>query len=174
VAGHTNFAQWAGSVLDIEPKYVFELLQDAARIRTVSTLRADLVQHLTKASSRKVRADVIATQGVEAAQVIMTEGLVQAEKLGKKRPTAALLSSIAKDLNTPSIPQQEKRSADPLLAAVLTTAPAVVALKRAAAALRERVFTALSRRPPQVRRWKPTVRRPRSAWTPWRPRCSAS
>lgn len=104
VAGHSNFSVWAAGVLDVEPKYVFELLQDAARIRAISELGPDLAQHLTRASARKVMADVIASQGLETAQAVMTEGLAQAAEHGKKRPTASLLASIAKDLTTPSIP----------------------------------------------------------------------
>ncbi|MFB6992802.1 hypothetical protein, partial [Streptomyces sp. NPDC056304] len=69
VAGHTNFSVWAAGELDIEPKYVFEVLQDAARIRAIGELGPDLAQHLTRASARKVMAEVIASQGLEAAQV---------------------------------------------------------------------------------------------------------
>lgn len=96
VAGYTNFSVWAADVLDVEPKYVFELLQDAARIRAISELGPDLAQHLTRASARKVMAEVIASQGLETAQVVMTEGMTQAAEQGKKRPTASLLASIAK------------------------------------------------------------------------------
>ncbi|GAB1340865.1 hypothetical protein ACE1SV_74550 [Streptomyces sp. E-15] len=144
VAGHTNFAQWAAGVLDVEPKYVFELLQDAARIRTVGALGTELAQHLTRASARKVMAGVIDGHGVEFAQEVMTEGLSQAAEQGKKRPTAALLSSIAKGLAAPSIPHQEPRSeisdppAKPLIAAE------VGALTRATKAVQEQVFPALA------------------------------
>ncbi|MEU3342910.1 hypothetical protein [Streptomyces sp. NPDC006668] len=144
VAGHTNFAVWAAGVLDIEPKYVFELLQDAARIRAISELGPDLAQHLTRASARKVMAEVITSQGLETAQVIMTEGLAQAAEQGKKRPTAALLASIAKDLTTPSIPAQEQRSeiSDP--SAGPSVPAAITALERAATSLKERVYSPLA------------------------------
>ncbi|MEU0054665.1 hypothetical protein [Streptomyces sp. NPDC006309] len=144
VAGHTNFAQWAAGVLDVEPKYVFELLQDAARIRTVGALGTDLAQHLTRASARKVMAEVIGDQGVEFAEVVMTEGMSRAIKQGKKRPTAALLSSIAKELAAPTIPHQEQRSeiSDP--PAPPSATAHVEALERAANALQERVFPALA------------------------------
>lgn len=147
VAGYTNFAQWAASVLDIEPKYVFELLQDAARIRTISALGDDLARHLTRASARKVMADVIADQGVDFAQVVMAEGLSQAEQQGKKRPTAALLASIAKDLSAPSIPHQESkesRSEISDLPATPEIPPVLAALDRAAAALKQRVLPAIA------------------------------
>ncbi|MGY4966777.1 hypothetical protein [Streptomyces sp. 900105245] len=144
VAGHTNFAQWAAGVLDVEPKYVFELLQDAARIRAIGALGTDLAQHLTRASARKVMADVIYDHGVEFAQVVMTEGLSQATEQGKKRPTAALLSSIAKDLAAPAIPHQEARSEISDLPAIPSAAAELEALDRAATAVRERVFPALA------------------------------
>ncbi|MFJ8351493.1 hypothetical protein ACIQ9J_35100 [Streptomyces sp. NPDC094153] len=144
VAGHANFAVWAADVLDIEPKYVFELLQDAARIRVVGELGPDLAQHLTRASARKVMAEVITSQGLETAQVVMTEGLAQAAEQGKKRPTASLLASIAKELATPSIPAQEPRSeiSDPPAASPEPNA--LTALERAAASLKERVYAPLA------------------------------
>jgi hypothetical protein len=147
VAGHTNFAVWAGSVLDVEPKYVFELLQDAARIRAISELGPDLAQHLTRASARKVMAEVIASQGLETAQVVMTEGIAQAAEQGKRRPTASLLASIAKELTAPSIPAQEARSeiSDPPAAVTEPVVPeAVTALERAASSLKERVYSPLA------------------------------
>lgn len=147
VAGHTNFAQWAAGVLDIEPNYVFELLQDAARIRTIGELGPDLAQHLTRASARKVMADVIADQGLEAAQVVMSEGLTRAAQQGKKRPTAALLSSIAKELTTPSIPAQEKRSEisdPPAEPSTPATPAALAALERAVSSLKDRVHSPLA------------------------------
>jgi hypothetical protein len=144
VAGHTNFSVWAAGVLDVEPKYVFELLQDTARIRAISELGPDLAQHLTRASARKVMADVIASQGLETAQVVMTEGLAQASEQGKKRPTASLLASITKDLTTPSIPAQEMRSeiSDP--PTVPSVPAAITALERATASLKERVYSPLA------------------------------
>ncbi|MFI0141892.1 hypothetical protein [Streptomyces luteogriseus] len=144
VAGHTNFAIWAAGVLDIEPKYVFELLQDAARIRSISELGPDLAQHLTRASARKVMAEVITGQGLETAQVVMTEGLAQAKEQGKKRPTASLLASIARELTTPSIPVQEKRSeiSDPPAAPFVPSE--IAALERAASSLKERVYSPLA------------------------------
>jgi hypothetical protein len=133
-------AQAAG-VLDIEPKYVFELLQDAARIRAISELGPELAQHLTRASARKVMADVITTQGLEAAQVVMTEGLAQAAEQGQKRPAASLLASIVKDLTAPSVPAQEPRSeiSDPP-----TVPSAITALEQAATSLKERVYSPLA------------------------------
>jgi hypothetical protein len=145
VAGQPNFSVWAAGVLGIQPKYVFELLKDAARIRAVSELGPDLSQHLTRASARKVMADVITNQGLEAAQVVMSEGLAQAAELGLKRPTASQLEAIAKDLASPSIPQQEQRSEVPGLPTPSPPVPAsVAALERAAASLRERVYSALA------------------------------
>jgi hypothetical protein len=147
VAGHTNFAVWAAGVLDIEPKYVFELLQDAARIRAIGELGPDLAQHLTRASARKVMADVIADQGLEVAQVVMTEGLAQAAQQGKRRPTASLLASIAKELTAPSIPAQETRSeiSDPPAEPPAPVTPAAVAaLDRAVSSLKERVYSPLA------------------------------
>jgi hypothetical protein len=96
VAGHSNFSVWAADVLDVEPKYVFELLQDAERIRAISESGPDLAQHLTRASARKVMAEVISNQGLETAQVVMSEGLAKAAEKGKRRPTASVLASIAK------------------------------------------------------------------------------
>ncbi|MFC8201673.1 hypothetical protein ACFUTV_40790 [Streptomyces sp. NPDC057298] len=142
VAGQSNFSLWAAGVLGIQPKYVFELLNDAARIRAISDLGPDLTQHLTRASARKVMADVIATQGLDAAQVVMTEGVAQATEQGLKRPTASLLASIAKDLAAPSIPQQEKRSET--LPAAPPTPAAVTTLERAITTLKERVYPALA------------------------------
>ncbi|MFB7552621.1 hypothetical protein [Streptomyces sp. NPDC056154] len=144
VAGHTNFSVWAAGELDVEPKYVFEVLQDAARIRAVGELGPDLAQHLTRASARKVMAEVIASQGLETAQVVMTEGLAQAAEQGKRRPTASLLASIAKDLTTPSIPAQESRSeiSDPSAAPPVPAA--ITALERAAASLKDRVYAPLA------------------------------
>lgn len=144
VAGHTNFSLWAAGVLDVEPKYVFELLQDAARIRAISELGPDLAQHLTRASARKVMAEVIASQGLEAAQAVMSEGLAQAAEQGKKRPTASLLASIAKDLTTPSIPAQDQRSEISDLPTAPPVPAAITALERATASLKERVYSPLA------------------------------
>ena len=144
VAGHSNFSVWAADVLDVEPKYVFELLQDAERIRVISELGPELAQHLTRASSRKVMAEVISTQGLETAQVVMSEGLAKAAEQGKRRPTASALAAIAKELATPSIPAQESRSeiSDP--PTVPSVAAEVTALERAATALKERVYSPLA------------------------------
>ncbi|MCZ1012686.1 hypothetical protein [Streptomyces lydicus] len=144
VAGHTNFSLWAAGALDVEPKYVFELLQDAARIRAISELGAEHTQYLTRASARKVMAEVIDSQGLEFAQVVMSEGLAQAAKQGKKRPTASLLTSIARDLATPSIPAQEQRSEISDLPSTPPVPAAIAALERAAASLRERVHSPLA------------------------------
>ncbi|MCX4581289.1 hypothetical protein OHB41_51010 [Streptomyces sp. NBC_01571] len=144
VAGHTNFSLWAAGVLEVEPKYVFELLQDAARIRAVSELGPDLAQHLTRASARKVMAEVIAIQGLEAAQAVVSEALAQAAEQGRKRPTASLLASIAKDLTTPSIPAQEQRSEISDLPTAPPAPAAITALERATASLKERVYLPLA------------------------------
>lgn len=143
VAGHTNFARWAGGVLDIEEKYVYELLQDAARIRAIGALGEDLAQHLTKASARKVVSEVIAEHGLETARAVITEGLANAGEQGKKRPTAAMLTQAVRGITAPAIPAQDARSeiSDP----PETLAPASpTALDQAAAALRERVHAALA------------------------------
>ncbi|WP_449352110.1 hypothetical protein [Streptomyces shaanxiensis] len=144
VAGHSNFSVWAADVLDVEPKYVFELLQDAERIRAISELGPDLAQHLTRASARKVMAEVISSQGLETAQVVMSEGLAKAAEQGKRRPTASVLASIAKELTTPSIPAQESRSeiSDP--PAAPSARAEITALERAAASLKERVYPPLA------------------------------
>ncbi|MEU0032081.1 hypothetical protein [Streptomyces sp. NPDC006335] len=144
VAGHSNFSVWAADVLDVEPKYVFELLQDAERIRAISELGPDLAQHLTRASARKVMAEVISNQGLETAQVVMSEGLAKAAEQGKRRPTAAVLASIAKELTAPSIPAQESRSeiSDP--PAVPSAPSEITALERAVASLKERVYAPLA------------------------------
>jgi hypothetical protein len=144
VAGESNFSVWAADVLGIQPKYVFELLKDAARIRAVSELGPDLAQHLTRASARKVMAEVITTQGLEAAQVVITEGLTQAAEQGLKRPTASQLEAIAKDLAAPAIPQQEQRAAPVSELAAPPVPPSISALERAVTALRERVYPALA------------------------------
>ncbi|MFD5430300.1 hypothetical protein, partial [Streptomyces sp. NPDC127084] len=66
VAGHSNFGVWAGEILDVEPNYVFELLTDARRIRSLALLGEDAAQYLTRASARKVMAEVVEQQGLEA------------------------------------------------------------------------------------------------------------
>ncbi|MFI6254313.1 hypothetical protein, partial [Streptomyces sp. NPDC051016] len=111
VAGHTNFSVWAGGVLDIEPKYVFEVMKDAARIREISAaLETGWSDHLTRASARKVMATVIADQGPEAANIVLSEGVARAALEGKRRPTAALLAAVARELVAPAIPSQAGRS----------------------------------------------------------------
>ncbi|WP_181803283.1 hypothetical protein [Streptomyces shenzhenensis] len=161
MGGQSNFAVWAAGILGIQPKYVFGLLKDAARIRAISGLGPDLAQHLTRASARKVMAEVIDKQGLEAAQLVMNEGLTQAAEQGLKRPTAAQLEAIAKDLATPVIPAQEQRSeVSEAPAPELSAAAATASLERTVTALKERVYPALA--PASVRtRWTPT--RPRSA-----------
>lgn len=145
VAGQSNFSVWAAGVLGIQPKYVFELLKDAARIRSISELGPDLAQHLTRASARKVMAEVIDKQGLETAQLVMNEGLTQAAEQGLKRPTAAQLEAIAKDLATPTIPAQEQRSEFSVPPAPEPSAAAPAAsLERAVVALKERVYSALA------------------------------
>ncbi len=105
-AGHTNFSQWAGGVLGIDDKYVFELVRDAARIRAVSELGPELTQHLTMASSRQVIAEVIADHGMETARSAVSSGLADAAEQGKRRPTAAMLKEAARRLTAPAIPTQ--------------------------------------------------------------------
>ncbi|MEU2681324.1 hypothetical protein ABZ638_31055 [Streptomyces sp. NPDC007107] len=145
VAGSSNFAQWAAGVLDVDEKYVFELLQDAARIRTVGALGQDLAQHLTKASARKFVAGVITEHGLETARVVMGESLALATKLGKKRPTTAILTEVTRTLTAPAIPPQEQRSeiSDPPPDSV-KAAPELVALERATDAVRARVYAPLA------------------------------
>ncbi|WP_097893649.1 hypothetical protein [Streptomyces sp. st170] len=146
VAGHSNFAQWAGGVLGIEEQYVYEILKDAERIRAVAALGPDLVQHLTRASARKVMNDVITQHGVEVARDVMGEGIALATEQGKKRPTAALLAQVARALHTPAIPAQEQRSeiSDLPDTAPVPVAPEVVALARAAADVRTRAYSPLA------------------------------
>ena len=113
VAGHTNFAQWAGSVLDVEEKYVFELLLDASRVRAVSALGEELAQHLTKAASRKVVAEAIKAHGLETAKVAVSEGVSEAASAGKRRPTAARLAEIVHELTSPpTIPGQKSAGSE--------------------------------------------------------------
>lgn len=146
VAGHSNFAVWAGGVLDVEPKYVFELLADATRIRAIGELGPDLAQHLTRASARKVVSAAITKHGLETARDAIRDGLAEAEQQGKKRPTAEILSAAVKRLTAPSIPAQETRSeiSDPSAPSESSTAPALVALERAADHVKERAYTALA------------------------------
>lgn len=107
VAGYTNYALWAAGVLDVEEKYVFELLQDAARIRAISALGPDLTQHLTRASARKVVAEVIDAHGVEQARTIVAQGVADAAAQGKRRPTAAMLTAAVHELTAaPTVPPQ--------------------------------------------------------------------
>ncbi|MFF9922771.1 hypothetical protein [Streptomyces globisporus] len=144
VAGASNFAEWAGWVLDIEEKYVFELLKDADRIRSVASLGPDLAQHLTKASARKIMSNVITQHGVEVARDVMGEGMTKAAEQGKKRPTAALLAEVAGALKVP--PQErseisdvsESTSRPPLIASELR------AVAHAAKELRARVHAPLA------------------------------
>lgn len=145
VAGQSNFAVWAGGVLDVEPKYVFELLADAARIRAIGELGPDLAQHLTRASARKVVSEAITQHGLETARHAMREGLAEAEQQGKKRPTAAILSAAVQRLTSPAIPVQEVRSeiSDPAPTETPTD-PALAALERAADHVKERVYAALA------------------------------
>lgn len=144
VGGASNFAQWAGGVLDIEEKYVFELLKDADRIRSVAALGPDLAQHLTKASARKVMSNVITQHGVEVARDVMGEGLAKAAEQGKKRPTAALLAEVAGALQIPSqerseIPDVSESTSRPPL-----VPPELRAVAHAAKELRARVYAPLA------------------------------
>ncbi|MFJ8510786.1 hypothetical protein [Streptomyces avermitilis] len=67
VAGPYPLLGVGGGRARIEPKYGFELLQDAARIRAVSELGPGHTQHQGKASIRQVMAEVIADHGLGAA-----------------------------------------------------------------------------------------------------------
>lgn len=140
VAGASNFAQWAGGVLDIEEKYVFELLKDAERIRSIAALGPDLAQHLTKASARKVMSNVITQHGVQVARDVMGEGLAKAAEQGKKRPTAALLAEVAGALQIP--PQERSEISD--LSRPPLVSPELRAVAHAAKELRARVHAPLS------------------------------
>lgn len=154
VAGHSNFGVWAGEVLDVEPNYVFELLTDARRIRSLVLLGDDAAQYLTRASARKVMAEVVEQQGIEAAQIVLSEGVARAVQEGKRRPTAALLTRLAADLAAPPAPQiptqggngdsEISESASPTGSEISESVPALVALERATALLRERVYGALA------------------------------
>ncbi|NJQ13526.1 hypothetical protein [Streptomyces bohaiensis] len=110
VAGHTNFSQWAAALLDVEPKYVFELLQDAARIRAVGQLGEETASLLTRASARKVIAGVIETHGVEHAEVVVRVSAEQAKTQGRSKPTAAMLRQAATELESPKVPHQQETS----------------------------------------------------------------
>ncbi|WP_405623600.1 hypothetical protein [Streptomyces sp. NBC_00076] len=55
VAGQTNFSVWVVGVLGVQPKYVFELLNDAARIRVLD----GLAQQLGKVGEPVVQAGVV-------------------------------------------------------------------------------------------------------------------
>ncbi|WP_168711330.1 hypothetical protein, partial [Streptomyces sp. RKND-216] len=112
VAGSPNFAQWAAGVLDVEPKYIFELLQDAARIRAVSSLGDDVAQLLTRASARKVVSAVLREHGTDRAREVVEAGAAEAKAQGKTRPTAAMLSGAAKALTAPAIPSARSEISD--------------------------------------------------------------
>ncbi|MFJ9634983.1 hypothetical protein ACIRU8_45560 [Streptomyces sp. NPDC101175] len=153
VAGYSNFGVWAGDVLDVEPKYVFELLTDARRIRALSPLGEDASQYLTRASARKVMADVVEQQGIDAAQIVLAEGVARAVKEGKRRPTAALLSQLAATLAAPTAPQIPEQSSGSEISDLTSSAgseisdpgaAALAALERATTLLRERVYGALA------------------------------
>lgn len=110
VAGHTNFAVWASGVLDVDEKYIFELMQDAARARAVAELGPELTQYLSRASARKAVAAVIASHDLQTARTVVELGVTEATEQGKKRPTAARLVELAAELTTPSIPEQKAGS----------------------------------------------------------------
>ncbi|WP_030240303.1 hypothetical protein [Streptomyces sp. NRRL S-350] len=107
VAGHTNFAAWASEVLDVDEKYVFELMQDAVRVRAVAELGPELGQYLTRASARKAVAAVISSHDLNTARTVVELGVAEATQQGKKRPTAARLVELATELTAPSIPGQK-------------------------------------------------------------------
>ncbi|MFE3875429.1 hypothetical protein ACFXPX_13635 [Kitasatospora sp. NPDC059146] len=159
VAGHTNFAAWASGVLDVDEKYVFELMQDAARVRAVAELGPELTQYLGRASARKAVAAVIASHDLKTARTVVELGVTEATEQGKKRPTAARLVELAIELTTPSIPEQNAGSeiSDPapgeqkseladLGAEEQPGAAQLRDLSRSAAALRERVTSLLTPR----------------------------
>ncbi|MFF2080622.1 hypothetical protein ACFVXG_38390 [Kitasatospora sp. NPDC058162] len=106
VAGRTNFSVWASEVLDVDEKYIFELMQDAARARAVAELGPELTQYLSRASARKAVAAVIASHDLKTARTVVELGVTEATEQGKKRPTAARLVELATELTTPSIPEQ--------------------------------------------------------------------
>ncbi|MFD4291557.1 hypothetical protein ACFWRD_33790 [Streptomyces sindenensis] len=144
VGGASNFAQWAGGVLDIEEKYVFELLKDADRIRSVAALGPDLAQHLTKASARKVMSNVITQHGVEVARDVLGEGLAKAAEQGKKRPTAALLAEVAGALQIPPQERSEIPDASETTSRPPLVPPELRAVAHAAKELRARVYAPLA------------------------------
>ncbi|WP_224280581.1 hypothetical protein [Streptomyces sp. LS1784] len=110
VAGHSNFAVWASGVLDVDEKYIFELMQDAVRARAVAELGPELTQYLSRASARKAVAAVIASHDLKTARTVVERGVAEAAEHGKKRPTAARLVELAAELTTPSIPEQKAGS----------------------------------------------------------------
>lgn len=151
IAGFSNFAQWGAEVLDVEPKYIFELLKDAQRIRALSTLGDDVTRLLTRASARKVVSSVLAEHGTDRAREVVEASTAEAKAQGKVRPTADLLSKAAKKL-TAAVPPQGARSeiSDPtrpkqeMSDGTAELKGAVTALKRAYAALAPTVIRNLS------------------------------
>ena len=142
-----NFAQWAAGVLDIAEKYVFELLKDAQRIRALAGLRPELREQLTQASARKVIADVIGRSDVDHAELVIEEGLREAAREGRQRPTAAMLTAIARTLtDKKAIPAQSggdsREEAAPQAAQAV--APQLLPLSRAADEVRERAYKPLA------------------------------
>ncbi|MFE2174414.1 hypothetical protein [Kitasatospora sp. NPDC059462] len=159
VAGHTNFAVWASGVLDVDEKYVFELMQDAARTRAVAELGPDLAQHLSRASARKAVASVIASHDLKTARTVVELGVAEAVEQGKKRPTAARLVELAEELTAASIPGQNTGSeiSDPVPSGQRSEisdprseeqpgAAQLRDLSRSAAVLRERVASLIAPR----------------------------
>ncbi|MGW2401757.1 hypothetical protein ACWCYY_34910 [Kitasatospora sp. NPDC001664] len=144
VAGNSNFAAWAGEVLDIAEKYVFELLKDAKRIRALAQLRPELREQLPQASARKVIADVITKSGAELAEAVIEEGQKQAAGAGKQRPTAAMLREIADILtDKASIPSQSGGAPD-AGSAPASVLPQLLPLSKATAELHERAYKPLA------------------------------
>ncbi|MFB6659871.1 hypothetical protein [[Kitasatospora] papulosa] len=85
--------------------------------------------------------DVITERGLDAARIVVGKGVALATKLGKKRPTAAILAEVSRDLAGPVIQQQEPRSEiSDLAPAPPEVARELVALERAADALRTRAY----------------------------------
>ncbi|QNP67976.1 hypothetical protein [Streptomyces genisteinicus] len=155
VAGESSFARWAAGVLDIEEKYVFELVADAARIRAVGALGPELSRHLTRASARKYMASVISDHGVELARTALERGVAEAAAQGKRRPTVAMLTQATQAVTAieqvsaaPAIPTQGQGSeiSDPPASGA--GAPAVAAelgaIQRAVGAVQERAFRVLA------------------------------
>ncbi|MEV7776550.1 hypothetical protein [Kitasatospora sp. NPDC086791] len=147
-AGVSKFARWAADVLDVAEQYIFELLKDAQRIRTLALLKPELRAQLTQASARKVIADVIAKSDVEHAEVVIEEGQKVAAEQGKQRPTAAMLSAAARELfSKPAIPAQPadcEGGREPSEPKAQPVPPQLLPLSKATDEMRERAYKPLA------------------------------